>query len=303
MASQNRTMTLTNDEITTYLDELILLNKQVELEKITNKTIFGDLLESLKYLPSSFVDLLIIDPPYNLDKTFGATKFAKIKDFENYVESWFVPLLRILKPNASVYICCDWQCSNDIYQVISKYLNIKNRITWEREKGRGSLTNWKNCSEDIWFGTVSDNYYFDPNAVKLKKTVLAPYKKDGVARDWQEDESGKFRMTNASNLWTDISIPFWSMPENTTHPTQKPEKLIAKLILASSGHGDFVFDPFLGSGTTSVVAQKLGRNFCGIEREKEYACLTQKRLQIAKEKPQIQGYEDGIFWERNSRKK
>ncbi len=90
------------------------------------------------------------------------------------------------------------------------------------------------------------------------------------------------------------------MPENTDHPTQKPEKLIAKLILASSHEGDLVFDPFCGSGTTSVVAKKLGRTFCGIEKEIEYCRLTVKRLLNAEEDATIQGYHDGVFWERNS---
>ena len=70
------------------------------------------------------------------------------------------------------------------------------------------------------------------------------------------------------------------MPENTDHPTQKPEKLIAKLILASSKKGDFVLDPFLGSGTTAVVAKKLGRRFCGIELSREYCCWALKRLEL-----------------------
>lgn len=90
------------------------------------------------------------------------------------------------------------------------------------------------------------------------------------------------------------------MPENTDHPTQKPEKLIAKLILASSREGDFVFDPFNGSGTTSVVADKLGRKYSAIEMEDEYCQMAVKRLQIAKENRDIQGYQDGVFWERNT---
>ena len=135
--------------------------------------------------------------------------------------------------------------------------------------------------------------------MKLKRPVLAPYKdENGVAKDWQEDEEDdgkKYRLTAPSNLWTDISIPFWSMAENTPHPTQKPEKLIAKLILASSNEGDVVFDPFLGSGTTSVTAKKLGRHFVGIEREKEYVAIAEKRLEMAEENPTIQGYENGVF--------
>ncbi|HDP35782.1 MAG TPA: site-specific DNA-methyltransferase, partial [Candidatus Hydrogenedentes bacterium] len=109
-----------------------------------------------------------------------------------------------------------------------------------------------------------------------------------------------YRLTHPSNLWTDITIPFWSMPENTDHPTQKPEKLIAKLVLASSNESDFIFDPFLGSGTTAVVAQKLNRRFCGVEINQEYCCWAIKRLRLAALDAAIQGYEDGIFWERNS---
>ena len=92
--------------------------------------------------------------------------------------------------------------------------------------------------------------------VKLRRKVVAPYKINGQPKDWSKEKDGNYRLTYPSNIWTDISIPFWSMPENTDHPTQKPEKLIAELILASSKEGDFVFDPFLGSGTTAVVAKK-----------------------------------------------
>lgn len=107
-------------------------------------------------------------------------------------------------------------------------------------------------------------------------------------------------MTHPSNIWTDLTVPFWSMPENTDHPTQKPEKLLAKIILASSNPGDVVFDPFLGSGTTSVVARKLGRSFVGVEIDETYCCLAEKRLLMAASDRSIQGYRDGVFWERNS---
>lgn len=148
---------------------------------------------------------------------------------------------------------------------------------------------------------MSDDYFFNVDAVKLKKKVVAPYRdQTGAPKDWKETDSGNFRLTHPSNLWTDISIPFWSMPENTDHPTQKPEKLIAKLILASSKEGDFVFDPFLGSGTTCVVAKKLGRRYSGVEKESEYCQMAVKRLNQSSIGGTIQGYHDGCFWERNS---
>ena len=90
------------------------------------------------------------------------------------------------------------------------------------------------------------------------------------------------------------------MSENTDHPTQKPEKLVAKVILASSKPNDVVFDPFLGSGTTSVVAKKLGRRYVGVEIDELYCCLTEKRLETANNIRNIQGYSDGVFWERNT---
>ena len=90
------------------------------------------------------------------------------------------------------------------------------------------------------------------------------------------------------------------MPENTDHPTQKPEKLYAKLVLASSRSGDLVFDPFVGSGTSAVVAKKLGRRYLGIEINEEYCLWAAKRLKKADENAEIQGYSDGVFWERNS---
>lgn len=99
------------------------------------------------------------------------------------------------------------------------------------------------------------NFFFDVESVKMKRRVIAPYKENGKPKDWEETSSGNFRITYPSNFWDDISIPFWSMPENTDHPTQKPEKLYAKIILASSKAGAKIFDPFMGSGTSAVVAK------------------------------------------------
>src|SRR5207253_6454309 len=237
-------------------------------KKVYNRTICQDLFTVLPYLPSGFVDLLILDPPYNLNKSFNGRSFKTQSgdDYAKWIDSWLSPLRRILKPTATIYICCDWRSSTAIYQVATRYFIARNRITWEREKGRGAERNWKNCLEDIWFFTVSQQYTFNVEDVKMKRRVLAPYTDEGgQPKDWTRTGNGGFRLTYPSNLWTDISIPFWSMPENTDHPTQKPEKLIAKLVLASSNAGDIVLDPFLGSGTTSVVSKKLDRIFVGVE--------------------------------------
>ena len=305
-APRNRTLTISESERAALTKQTIRLSKPSNVAAIEGHVIQQDFFECFDYLPQSFIDLLIIDPPYNLNKTFSASsKFSRTSaaEYERWVESWMLRLIPCLKPHASIYVCCDWQSSNSIQTVLEKHFVIRNRITWEREKGRGALSNWKNCAEDIWFATHSAEYCFNVEAVKLKKKVVAPYRDEsGLPKDWEETPSGNFRVTHPSNLWTDISIPFWSMPENTDHPTQKPEKLIAKLILASSKAGDFVFDPFLGSGTTAVVAKKLGRRYCGIERDAAYCQIAVKRLLQADTDKSIQGYHDGCFWERNSQR-
>ncbi len=299
---RNQTIELSESEIDYFSNKLIKVNGPVSVSEILNKTINQDLLEVLDYLPESFVDLLIVDPPYNLTKSFNNSLFSRksIEEYAEWIDGFLSKLRKVLKPTATVYLCSDWHSSTSVHLVLSKYFIVRNRITWEREKGRGAKTNWKNSSEDIWFCTVSDDYSFYPERVKLKRKVLAPYKQNGKPKDWIIENGKSFRLTYPSNIWTDISIPFWSMPENTEHPTQKPEKLIAKLILASSDEGDIVFDPFLGSGTTSVVAKKLKRNYIGVEREKIYACLAEKRLELAEKDSSIQGFRDGVFWERNT---
>jgi site-specific DNA-methyltransferase (adenine-specific) len=254
-------------------------------------------------LPEGFVDLLILDPPYNLTKSFSSTTFRKrsIAEYSEWLEGLLIKLLPMLKKTASVYVCSEWCSSTAVHLALDKLLKVRNRITWEREKGRGAKRNWKNASEDIWFATVSDDYVFNVEDLKLKRKVLAPYTNaNGAPKDWNDTTEGQFRLTHPSNLWNDITVPFWSMPENTNHPTQKPEKLLAKLILASTNQDDFVFDPFMGAGSSVVTAKKLNRNFLGVEIEKEYCLFAAKRLSLAEIDARIQGYQDGVFWERNT---
>lgn len=302
-APRNRTITLSEQEQTRYLKRCVRVSESIKADLLRDVVIHQDMQDVIPFLPAQSIDLLVLDPPYNLTKRYDAVTFHKRDNaqYMNWFNGWFTQLMPVLKPTASVYVCADWQTSMLIYPLLERHLTIRNRITWEREKGRGAKANWKNASEDIWFCTVGDTYTFNVDAVKVKRRVIAPYRhSDGRPKDWDETPNGGFRLTHPSNLWTDISVPFWSMPENTEHPTQKPEKLIAKLILASANVGDMVLDPFLGSGTTAVAARKLGRHFIGIEREPRYCALALKRLDMASQDSRIQGYEQGVFLERNS---
>ena len=301
-APKNKTIDLSVEEGAEYLARCIRVEAPAALNEVLDRTILGDCLAVLPLLPRGIADLLIADPPYNLDKAFHGSRFSRMDDaaYEAYTGQWLDAALPCLKPNGSVYVCCDWRSSAVIGRVLESRLHVRNRITWQREKGRGAKKNWKNSMEDIWCATLSEDYSFDADAVRQRRRVLAPYRDKGQPKDWQETKDGRFRDTAPSNFWDDISIPYWSMPENTAHPTQKPEKLMAKLILASCPKGGTVLDPFLGSGSSAVTAKKLGRHFVGIEQNPRYCVWCEKRLELAERNPGIQGYADGVFWERNT---
>jgi site-specific DNA-methyltransferase (adenine-specific) len=299
-SKRNKTIDFPLENAGEYLDSV--KREECEQEILPCATVLGDAFNALKKIKDKSVDLLIVDPPYNLDKDFHGNGFKKLnaKKYEEYTRAWIDGIYPKLKETASVYVCCDWKSALIIGGVMDEKFILRNRITWQREKGRGAKANWKNGMEDIFFATVSENYTFNLDAVKQRKKVLAPYRENGKPKDWEDTENGKFRNTCPSNFWDDIAIPYWSMAENTAHPTQKPEKLLAKLILASSNPGDFVFDPFLGSGSTAVTARKLNRHYGGVEINPQYCVWAEKRLENALKESSIQGFTDGVFWERNT---
>ncbi|MCD8377111.1 MAG: site-specific DNA-methyltransferase [Oscillospiraceae bacterium] len=302
-AGRNKTIDTPVSEGAIYLNRCISVKrKQESLDDVLDKTILGDTFSVCPLLPPDTVDLIIADPPYNLTKSYNGTIFSKKKDsdYEKYTRQWLRAVKPLLKGTGSIYVCCDWETSLIIGKVLGEFFCVRNRITWQREKGRGAKANWKNGMEDIWFATNSNRFTFNLDAVKIRKKVIAPYRIDGKPKDWTESKNGNYRDTCPSNFWDDITIPFWSMAENTAHPTQKSEKMMAKIILASSSEGEVIFDPFLGSGTTSVVAKKLNRHYLGVEIEPQYCVWAEQRLAMAEDNTEIQGYANGVFWERNS---
>ena len=218
-SERNKTITLTTEETQRLLDRCVLSRNLIGETDFTNKIVCGDAFETATRLPETAYDLMIVDPPYNLTKNYGGRKFYKTNadEYAEFTERWIRALYPALKPTASVYVCCDFMSGVTIAPVLMKYFTIRSRITWQREKGRGAKNNWKNGMEDVWFCTVSDEYYFDLAAVKQRRRVLAPYRENGEPKDWFVENGEKYRDTCPSNFWDDITVPYWSMKIGRAH--------------------------------------------------------------------------------------
>ncbi len=281
MASpRNRTLRLTQRETSARVAKL----PEKPVLTIESNVYLGAVEQALKVLPQNYFDLIIADPPYNYGMDFGNNSDRRSKaDYAEWTETWLSNLERVASPHASFYICAGWESSGLYQQALARSgLHVLNRITWKRDKGRGAKRNWKQNMEDIWFAVRDKkSHTFNLESVKVHKPVIAPYRENGKPKDWSLDSEGApYRMTHPSNIWTDLTVPFWSMRENTPHPTQKPEALMERIILASSNVGDRILDLFSGSGTASVVAKRLGREYVGVEMNPEYVRYAMKRLRL-----------------------
>jgi len=274
-SNRNKTITVTEEEKCSLLKQIYVdansIYKGVPVDKVIN----ADASSVLEYIRNDSISLVFIDPPY----------WSKSKDTSTEYIQWIEELLQTtwdkMTRNSSIYICQDWYGSSLVEEaLINSDFSIQNRITWVRNKGRGAQRNWKAMHEDIWFATKTDEYKFNLADIMVKKEVKATYRDRGVPKDWSIVNGKPVRLTMPSNMWTDMCVPFWSMPENTEHPYQKPEKLLERIITASSDKGDTVLDFFAGSGTTGVVAKRLGRHFVLVENDQNWCCVSQKRLNL-----------------------
>ncbi len=264
--------------------------------------------QSVKYIKPNSVDLFFLDPPYyisgnkkNIDLTDGDrsdwdSQWKTKDDFYQWIKKSLELAYLQLKPTGSLYLCISWQHSHHFHSLLEKVgFNVQNRITWKRDKGRGSKNNWKSMHEDIFFATKhKDNYTFNIDDVMVEKDVVAPYRNsDGTPKGWWVNEDGKkVRLTYPGNIWTDLCVPYWSMhevksyaktkktPDNKfkKHNTQKPKELVKKCILASSHVNDLVVDYFSGSGTTAVVCAEQDRKCITFDVNKTYIEILKTRL-------------------------
>jgi site-specific DNA-methyltransferase (adenine-specific) len=265
-SERNKTISAPLSELEKYTARVIDTDFLKTENTVTDKTINGDMLEICALLPQKSFDLVIADPPYNLRKKFGDTTFTKknAEDYEKYTRAWLAAVKPLLKDNGSIYVCCDWESSLIIGRVLSEFFCVRNRITWQREKGRGAKANWKNGCEDIWFATVFDNYTFNLDDVKIPALNYRP-------------DRYKSQLKNPTDVWR-ISMVSGNFEERTSHPAQYPEELIERIVLTGTNPEELVLDPFMGSGTTAAVAKKLNRKYVGYEIMKEYCDVAEERL-------------------------
>ena len=248
-----------------------------------NKILLGDSLRIMKTIPSKSVDLIFADPPYNLqlkdtlyrpDQTTVEAvtqdwdKFNTYKEYDNFTEQWLKESKRILKKGGALWVIGSY---HNILRVGTSIQNhgfwILNDIIWHKTNPMPNFrgTRFTNAHETLLWCTTSREAKYTFNYQNLKEL------NDGkqMRSDWYIPIcSGKERLRKTNN--------------QRSHPTQKPEALMYRIILSSTNKGDIILDPFLGSGTTAVVTKKLQRNFIGIEQDKEYVSLAKKRLKQTK---------------------
>lgn len=229
-------------------------------------TILGDSIVELKKIESSTVDLIATDPPYNLGKDYGNNGDSlKKSEYLDFTREWLKEAHRVLKPDGSIYVCMGVRFISYLFTIMQEELkfNFNSWITWHYTQGLGKTKGFSPRHDDILFFTKSKKFKFNLDSVRVPQKYYR--------------SRNNMRGANPGDVWK-FSHVHYSNPNRQNHPTQKPEGLFERIILASSDEGDLVLDPFSGSGTTQRVCQQLNRKCTGIEINPEYVQMTTERL-------------------------
>jgi len=250
----------------------------------SSMVIWGDALAGLDaHVPDCSVDLLFADPPYNIGKRFGSThdRWPSNEAYFRWCREWLVRCMAKLKPTGSFYVMASTQCMPYFDLFLRDRLTILSRIVWCYDSsGVQAKQFFGSMYEPILHGVADPkSYTFNADAIKVQARTgavrkLIDYRKAVPTLYSDEKVPG--------NVW---SIPRvrYRMAEYEEHPSQKPESLLERIIMASSNPGDMVLDPFSGTFSTCAVAKRLGRRSIGIELEEQYVRIGLRRLGIARE--------------------
>jgi DNA modification methylase len=230
------------------------------------KLILGDSLEVLPQIPSESVDLVVADPPYNLGKDYGNNH--DIKGYEEYLDfskKWLTEAHRILKPTGTIYVFMGFRFISYLYNILDRDLGMhfSNWIVWHYTQGMGKTRGFSPRHDDILMFTKSQNFFFDLDAIRVPQKFYR--------------DRNNMRGANPGDVWQ-FSHVHYCNENRQNHPTQKPEGLIERMILASCPEDGTILDPFVGSGTTLRVCQQLNRFGTGIDLNPEYIESSKERM-------------------------
>ena len=226
----------------------------------------GNAAELLKTLETESIDLIVADPPYNLGKDYGNNH--DLKGFEEYIlftREWLSEAKRVLKPEGSIYVFMGVRFISYLYDIMDRDLKLffNSWIVWHYTQGMGKTKGFSPRHDDILVFNKGKNFTFNLDDIRVPQKFYR--------------ERNNMRGANPGDVWQ-FSHVHYSNPNRQNHPTQKPEGIIERIVLASSNKGDIVLDPFSGSGTTLRVCQQLGRKAIGFELNPEYVAMTEQRL-------------------------
>jgi site-specific DNA-methyltransferase (adenine-specific) len=244
----------------------------------------GDALDVLSNcISDNSVDLLFLDPPYNIGKQFGefVDKWASEEDYLVWCYQWLDKSLQKLKPNGSLYLMASTQAMPHFDLYLRDKLTILSRMVWHYDSsGVQAKKYYGSLYEPILFAVKNpSDYTFNADAIRIEA-------KTGAQRhliDYRKPIPAPYSTTKIpGNVWEFPRVRY-RMAEYENHPSQKPESLLERIILASSRIDDLVLDPFAGTFTTSAVAKRLNRQSIGIELQGEYIKIGLRRLGITSE--------------------
>ena len=244
--------------------------------------VLGDSLDVLKKIKSSSIDLIFADPPYGIGKDFGVAKdfFTDVGEYVSWCKMWIDECMRVLKPHGTMYFMSSTQFMPALDRYADEKYHVINRIVWVYDSsGVQSRSKFGSLYEPILMITHDKNvnYTFNYNDIMIEARTGAKRK----LIDYRKTPPQPYNtMKVPGNVWEFNRVRF-KMNEYENHPTQKPESLLERIILASSNEGDIVLDPFSGSFTTSSVAVRLGRKAIGIDINPDYFKIGIRRTGIA----------------------
>ena len=239
----------------------------------------GDVLDMLKTLESESVQLVFADPPFNVGKKYGNGSDRRLNYYE-WCDEWIAECFRILKPTGSICVMTISKHLGEMFPMMHKRGVFINQVQWRSVSASHSKRGFWNSYQPILMYGKTDQFKFNTYAqtrlIEEKNMRWGGYSTEpkGQLLDYWDDIPFVYAGSIAHK--EAILIP---NTNKKAHPCQMPEMLAGRCILFLTDQGELVCDPFLGSGTTAVAAQKTGREFIGIEREEEYVLMAEKRLQ------------------------